>query len=213
MANTPVLLGPGPLTLTGPVPAISSGDSTAPGFIAPTSSPLYDNPLDDFLHGWIAGLSGLPGSLVRPRWQPEPPNMPDFNVNWVAWGILEVEEDRFAYQGQQDDATGVIERDEILLMLMSFYGPQAGQLAKRVSASLQLNQNRGYLRAQNMTVVEVMDHIRVPALVKELWVPRVDQRIRFRRRATWAYQIKTLEDFRAELDNERYITPMQITAD
>lgn len=209
MSDTPVLLGPGPITLLGSAPVVTA---VIPGFTGPVVWPLYDNPLDDFLHGFLAGLSGLSNQLVRPRWQPEPPNIPDFDVDWLAWGILDIEEDRFAYQGQslQDpDNFGVVERDEIMLMLMSFYGPRAGQLAKQVSASLQLGQNRAYLRSQNLTVVEVMDHVRVPALTKEKWVPRVDQRVRFRRRATWAYQIKTLEDFRAQLDNERYITPMQ----
>lgn len=209
MADTPVLLGPGPLGLAGPVPALVQSDasSSAAGFLAPLASPIYDNPLDDFFHAFLAALSTIPGALVRPRWQPEPPNLPAFTTDWMAWGIVDVDTDRFAYQGQaSDDDQFVVERDEILTMLMSFYGPRAGQLASQVSASMQLSQNRAYLRTQNITLIEVMNQSRVPALLKEKWVPRVDQRVLFRRRASWAYQVHQLEDFKAELDNELYTT-------
>jgi hypothetical protein len=213
MADTPVLLGPGNLALAGPVPLVerTNASSSAAGFLAPLTAPIYDNPLDDFFHAFLVALSTLPGQLVRPRWQEEPPNMPDFSVDWLAWGITEIEEDPFAYQGQADEDTGVVERDEILVMLMSFYGPRAGQLGKQVSASIQLAQNRAYLRAQNMTVIEVAGQVRLPALLKDKWVPRVDQRVRFRRRATWAYQIHAIEQFQGGLHNELYNTPLETT--
>lgn len=210
MADTPVLLGPGSLALAGGAPIVARSDasSSVAGFLAPISAPLYDNPLDDFLHAFLVALSTIPGALVRPRWQPEPPNLPNFSTDWLAWGITEMEEDRFAYQGQVQDDEGLVERDEILTMLMSFYGPRSAQLAKQVSASMQLGQNRSYLRAQNMSVIEVLDPVKVPALLKEKWVPRVDQRVRFRRRATWAYKIRTIEQAEASLHNELYSTPL-----
>lgn len=215
MADTPVLLGPGALALQGLAPTVVVGDanSTVAGFLAPVSWPIYDDPLDDFLHVFFTALSTLPGQLVRPRWQPEPPNMPGFTTNWLAWGITDIEEDRFAHQ-EEVPAAGplpdllLVSRDELLNTLLSFYGPKAGQLAKQVSNSVQLGQNRAYLRAQSMTVVEVMGQFRVPALFKEKWVPRVDMRIVFRRRATSSYQIKTLENFQVGLDNEHYTTAL-----
>lgn len=210
MADTPVLLGPGALALQGPVPAVvaSAASSSVAGFLAPETAPLYDDPLDDFLHAFLATLSTLPGALVRPRWQPEPPNLPNFSINWLAWGITDIDEDRFAHQEQVSTNSLEVSRDEVLSMLLSFYGPKAGQLAKQVSTSIQLGQNRAYLRAQSMTVVEVMPQVRVPALLKEKWVPRVDMRIVFRRRAVSAYQVKTLEDFQVGLNNELYTTAL-----
>ncbi len=210
MANTPVLLGSGAITLLGPQPIVVTGSSTAAGFIAPISAPIYDDPLDDFLHTFLRVLSGIPGQFVRPRWQPEPPNLPAFTQNWLAWGITELEEDRFAYQGQSAESA-TVERDELLTMLISYYGPAATQIAKQVSASIQLGQNRAYLQDQSMTVIEVYGAIRIPALLKEKWVPRVDQRVRFRRRATWAYNIKTIQSAQAILDNEQYSTPLVVT--
>ncbi len=213
MADTPVLLGPGTLSLSGPVPLAvpTDANSSVAGFLAPITAPIYDNPLDDFFHAFLVALSTLPGDLVRPRWQPEPPNIPDFTTDWLAWGITEIEEDRFAFQDQLSDDQAIVERDEIMTMLMSFYGPRAGQFAKQVSASMQLSQNRSYLRSQKITVVEVLDQVRIPALTKELWVPRVDQRVRFRRRASWVYPIRTIESAQLSVDNERYLTPLVVT--
>lgn len=210
MADTPVNPGAGSLALTGPAPVIArtSANSSAAGFLAPLTAPIYDNPLDDFFHAFLVALTTIPGQLVRPRWQPEPPNMPDFTVDWLAWGIVDIDEDRFAWQGQTDDVTSVVERDEIMTMLMSFYGPRASQLAKQFSASVQLSQNRAYLQPQKLTVIEVLNQVRIPALTKEKWVPRVDQRVLFRRRASWAYEIRTLESAQLGLDNELYVTPL-----
>jgi len=216
MADTPVLLGGGNLVLDGLPPVVLPTDASsgAAGFLAPLTAPIYDNPLDDFFHAFLVALSTIPGALVRPRWQPEPPNLPPFTTDWMAWGIVDVDEDRFAYQDLVETESGdqfVVERDEILTMLMSFYGPRAGQLGKQVSASMQLSQNRSYLRTQNMTLIEVMGQARVPALLKEKWVPRVDQRVLFRRRATWAYQVHTIESAQASLENEHYSTPLVVT--
>lgn len=213
MADTPINPQPGLLTLTGAAPTITSGpgpDSSAAGFLRPLSAPIYDNPLDDFFHDFLVGLSGIPGDLVRPRWQPEPPNQPDFTINWLAFGFPRITEDAFAYQDQDpDDPTqGLVQRDEILTMLMSFYGPQCGQLGKQVSAGIQLSQNRAYLRVQQISVVEVEDQIKLPALLKERWVPRVDINVRFRRRAGWVFAIRQVESAQAGLDNEIYITPI-----
>lgn len=214
MADTPVLLGSGPLALAGDPPALvrTSASSGAAGFLAPLTAPIYDNPLDDFFQAFLAALSTIPGPLVRPRWQPEPPNLPAFTTDWMAWGIVDVDTDRFAYQDMTPAGDQfVVERDEILTMLMSFYGPRAGQLASQVSASMQLSQNRSYLKAQNITLIEVMGQARVPALLKEKWVPRVDQRVLFRRRASWAYEVHTIIEVEASLDNEHYTTPLVVT--
>lgn len=212
MADIPVLLGPGPVALEGLPPGLAQTDasSSAAGFLAPLTAPIYDDPLDNFFHAFLAALSTIPGPLVRPRWQPEPPNLPAFTTDWMAWGIVDVEADNFAFQGMPADNQFAVERDEVLTMLMSFYGPRAGQLASQVSMSMQLGQNRAYLRTQNLTLIEVMNQARVPALLKEKWVPRVDQRVRFRRRASWAYQVHQLEDFKAGLDNELYITDLGV---
>lgn len=215
MADTPVSPLQGQMALTSAAPTVSVAagpDSSVAGFLRPLSSPLYDDPLDDYFHDFLVGMSGLPGDLVRPRWQPEPPNQPDFTVNWIAFGFPRIVEDAFAYQGQDPDnpETGLVQRDEILTMLMSIYGPQGGQLGKQISAGLQLSQNRAYLRTQQISLVEVEDMIKLPALLKEKWVPRVDINVRFRRRAGWVFAVRSVDSVAAGLDNEIYITPITV---
>ena len=63
--------------------------SADPGILQPDSLLLADDlALDLVLQAWIVALTGLPGNLVRPRWQPAPPAMPDQSVNWCAIGVM-----------------------------------------------------------------------------------------------------------------------------
>lgn len=207
----------GAVLLVGHAPSVvqtmNANSSSAPGFLAPLSEPLFDDPLADFLHGFFVGLTGLDGTMVRPRWQPEPPNMPDFTDNWLAFGINRIQEDDFAYQGEDphDRQQDVVERDQILTVLCSFYGPQGMRIAHRMSVGVQLAQNRTYLASQQITVIDVQDAFNIPALLKEKWVPRVDRSMRLRRRAGWTFGIRTVESAQAQLDNEVYITPIVVT--
>lgn len=217
MADTPVNPGAGGVLLTGHKPFVvqtnSAGSSDQAGFLAPLSEPLFDDPLADFLHDFFVGVTGLPGDLVRPRWQREPPNMPPFDTNWLAVGISRIEEDRFSYEGEDpnDPQQDIVSRDELLTVLCSFYGPQGQSLAARVAMAIQLAQNRTYLAQQSITVMEVQGMFNIPALLKEKWVPRCDRNIIFRRRAGWTFAVRAVEQAQAQLDNEVYITPITVT--
>ena len=52
--------------------------SATGGFLSPlsTPAPLEDQALADFFQQYVAGITGIAGNLVRPRWQAEPPNIP-----------------------------------------------------------------------------------------------------------------------------------------
>jgi len=51
------------------------------------SVPQDGQPLEDFMQSLVAGITNLPGNLVRPRWQPQPLPIPPHNVDWAAIGI------------------------------------------------------------------------------------------------------------------------------
>jgi len=212
MADTPIDPLAGGLALTGPVPAILQSDrsSAAAGYLLPITEPIYDDPLEDFFHGFFQAITALPGDHVRPRWQPEPGNMPDFNADWLAFGITLYKDDIFAYQGADpgNEEQDIIERDEIITMLISTYGPNATRLVKLISIGVQLAQNRAVLRANQITVVEVQDPVPLPALLKSKWVKRTDLNIRFRRRAGWTYAVRPVASADLGLDNELYLTPI-----
>ena len=83
--------------------------SQTPGYLTPTSGPLTEEELQDVLTAMVAGITGLPGKMVRPRWQPKPPKQPEHNIPWCAVGIPDEDHDRFSaviHEGGGDDGQG-----------------------------------------------------------------------------------------------------------
>lgn len=187
-------------------------NSSTGGYLAPVGSPDYDIALEDIFHDAIAGITGLSNDLVRPRWTPEPLPRPDFGTNWVAFGITTLPSDTFAYQGfHPTDGQMELQRDELLRVLHSFYGPACDYYASILRDGLAMGQNREALAVSNINLVEVQDFVNLPALLKEKWVKRVDVPAVYRRRISRRYPILTVQSGQAELDNERYLTPIVIT--
>jgi hypothetical protein len=193
-----------------------ANDSLAAGFLTPIGvSPTTDDDLDNALHSTLAGVLGdIPKSFIRPRWQPEPPNAPQKNTNWVAFGVVRSEFDRNAAQRQlSSPSEGVTEvsRDELLYVLLSFYGPNAGRYEARFRDGMELTQNRDILRSLNVALVELQDPAIIPDLSKQTWVRKVEATMILRRRTVNLYQVRTLVGLSGSfLDNEEYLTPIVI---
>lgn len=181
-------------------------DSSTGGILSPTSSPapLLDDALADFLQVWIVGLTGITASLVRPRWQPEPPNIPDFGTTWVAFGLTGSEADTFAAErhlNQLPNGASEIRRHEEMEYLVSFYGPAAESVMHNFREGIQVSQNREYLITQNMGLVSTGQATRVPELVKERWVNRIDLPLTLRRQIIRKYAVLDLVGAGATLNN------------
>lgn len=190
----------------------------ATSFMPPAvaTPPIYDDALEDAFQATIVGITGIAGDLVRPRWQPEPPNQPAFTANWVAFGIMNMDGDRYAWQGHDPSLNGglggnKLERDERLQVLHSFYGPLAQQYMNRYKDGLQVGVNRYALLAFDIKLTECLDGVNVPALMKNKWVKRVDMRALFVRRIKREYAVPSLLSATVGLNNEEYITPINIT--
>jgi hypothetical protein len=185
---------------------------------APAPVPLYGDALEDVFSTVIQGILGFAdGSLIRPRWQPEPPNTPPFSTDWVAFGINSLRGDWNPYQSQLDAAAGggqganIFERDEELVLLHSFYGPNGMALLSRYQDGLLVDDNRALLTANGIKFVECGEAYHVPALLKEKWVKKVDLRVTFRRRIRRTYSIRYLLSAEINLDNEQYLTQITVT--
>ena len=76
-----------------------SNNSSTGGYLLPAPpAPLPGNlTFKQFLQSVFQGVSGLPGNLIFPRWQVNPPKQPDIYVTWLALGVTSVMPDAFAY--------------------------------------------------------------------------------------------------------------------
>lgn len=191
-------------------------NSTEAGYLVPVSEPSYDAAFTDTLQSMLVGVTGIPGDLVRPRWQPNPPQQPDFSTDWIAFGALSIEPLEFSYEEHVPTAElgvgqSTITFDENVQVLHSIYGPNATRTARRLIAGLQIAQNRYTLRTFGIVIGAIGTVNVVPALLKETWVPKVDLSIEYRRRASHNYAIRTIAELpESSLDNELWVTPLII---
>lgn len=175
----------------------------------PSPSPLEGDDLEDAVQATLAGVAGLPPDLVRPRFQPNAPVVPDFHVDWAALGIVRTRPDVFAFVRQVDADTAELQRDCAVEVLASFYGPHAHAIASRLADGLQLDANRAALRAAGLKVQETGDLVGAPAFVKEVWTKRFDVRLHLSYRTVRRYRQNAVERFDSYLDNEHYLTPIE----
>lgn len=175
---------------------MTGNTSATGGYLAPENAlaPTEDDALVDFLQSVIVGVSGVPGQFVRPRWQPEPPNLPPRSTTWIALGIDSRQPDTYAYVDHGGDAPGAdnLQRHEVLNLRASIYGPAADSTAARIRDGLQIAQNREALQLANMGLVQTGNPIAVPSLVKEQWLYRVDLTIAIRRLIQRNYPVLNL---------------------
>jgi hypothetical protein len=148
-------------------------------------------PLENWLQHYVAAVAGIEASLVRPRWQKTPPNIPDFNTPcWLSIGIIRKRQIAGGQWGAVlhycDNPNGPghdeLQRWEDIELLCSFYGPECEVYSENLfSGLLGVWQNRAVLRSVYLALVEVGEQIRAPELVKQQWLDRVDRTVYFRR--------------------------------
>ncbi|WP_448952133.1 phage neck terminator protein [Labrys neptuniae] len=151
-------------------------DSSTGGYLAPTSPmPPDDDAFDDILQSAVSAITGIPGALVRPRWQPVAPPQPDASVNWCAIGVISYDPDaNAAFLASVDGQSQSSQRHERIELLASFYGPAASSYAHLLRDGLAVPQNREALRSNGVAFVGT-DTIRAaPELLNQSWRKRFD---------------------------------------
>lgn len=176
--------------------------SATGGVLTPATSPapLEGAALLAFIQGWIVGLTGMDGKLVRPRWQPEAPVIPDEGTAWAAIGLGTRSSDTYPFVGNKtpDGSPGYsLARQEEIPVLCSFYdlgsGGQADALAALLRDQTAIAQNRELLRANNFAFVSCGELTPVPSLLKTRWLYRVDVPITLRRQINRSYPVLLVE--------------------
>lgn len=171
-------------------------DSSTGGILSPADAPApaQDADLDALLQSAIASITGLPGSLVRPRWQPTMPKQPEASVDWCALGVTSSDPDAgpSIEHISAGDGTDRYARHEELELLASFYGPHASAFASRLRDGLAIPQNMETLHANDIGFVECGKARTVPDFVNQTWIRRVDMLVRFRRKVTRIYAVRNV---------------------
>ncbi len=172
-------------------------DSSTGGYLVPAASPvpLQDKELYEALQSAVVGITGLDGTLVRPRWQPEPSLIPQAGECWIAIGVTDREADVFPFLGffPLNTLNYQMQRHEEFTMLASIYdlgyNGQADTVAAVLRDGIMVPQNNEALAANGIYVVGDSDLAVAPTLFKSRWMYRVDLKIRFRRQITRQYSV------------------------
>jgi hypothetical protein len=172
---------------------MTQNNSASGGYLLPQTqpSPFGTLTFEQFLQTVLVGISGLPGDLVVPRWQIDPPTYPDITVNWLSFGLSEDDSDTNAYVGVDDNGNNQFMRMEALTLQCTFYGLQSLEYGKALRDGLQIKQNLEALQKANMGFVNTSRMTRVPDLVNERWVDRWEMSVYLRREILRVYPILT----------------------
>lgn len=172
--------------------------SATGGFILPSSTTQLPKNLTftQFIQTLLVGISGLPGELVRPDWQPNPPKRPDINTNWMAFGVSESDPTINSFLGNvknsDDSISYVSQRHEKFTVKCAIYGPASLDNYRLLRDGFQVPQNVDAMTSAQMGLVEVGRAIRNPELIDERWYDRWECFISMRYETQRTYPVLTL---------------------
>lgn len=157
---------------------MSQNSTATGGFLKPNPQPptLDTVPAGltfiQFIQQLLVGLSGFDGKLVRPQWQQEPPKQPDINTNWLAFGLGSATADNNAYISVDRDDNPQMQRNELIPIIVSMYGPQAYDNLGMIRDAFQLTQNLDSLRRANVGFAYDTPMNHIPDFFNERWYDR-----------------------------------------
>jgi len=171
--------------------------SATGGYLVPdtASIPPSDTALIDILQEWIAGVSGIESSLLRPRWQPDPPNLPGPLFTWGAFGIEIIPSEVYPSVTHYGEGEGysLLRRQEMIHLLITMYGPESQKRMGLLREGMILSQNRDNLLRQGMSVVKSTPCLTIPEMIKNKWIFRTDMKIILCRKITNKYPILNMQ--------------------
>lgn len=181
----------------------SSADSSTGGYLAPTGpAPVSDLALDILIQGFVAGVTGLPGDLVRPRWQDgsledgaATPRVPNQGITWCAVGVMLTSSDdtpALIHDGAGDGST-LLRRFDSLEVLASFYGPNGDAYARLTRDAFYVGQNREAMYAKGLTFISSDPIRRLPEITATNTRRRSDLAFRLVQRVERTYPIRNVQ--------------------
>jgi hypothetical protein len=154
-----------------------------------------DKPLRAFFQTMIKSITGIDGSLVRPRWQPNPPKQPSNETNWCAFGFDSVKSDHGAYVKTALNGLGsTLSRHEDVFLSAAFYGPNCYSFASLLRDGLEIQQNRDVLKQNGVAYLYEEGITHNPELINDIWFDRQDLKLKFNREINREYAILSFVD-------------------
>jgi len=150
----------------------------------------------------VVNLTGLPGTLVRPRWQISPPAQPPAEVSWAAIGTTHLEADDYPViihdgsaqlVGAPGPGVDRMQRHVSVTIVVTFYGPEAEDLAGAFRDAMYVQQNWEPLHILGLNMREVHDLARAPELVNQQWIDRIDIRLEMRGQLNRVYPVLNID--------------------
>jgi hypothetical protein len=195
--------------------------SATGGYLLPDPAlapPIEGQSLDRFLQQIVVAVAGYnPASLVRPRWQPAPPDTPAApDTDWCAFGITAQRADTYAAIRHESGATlndgdDQMIRYETVATLLSFYGPNAGAFAEQFREGIQLPQNLEVMQLVGVGFLDTGDIIRLPEKVNDVWQNRMDMEWNVRREIRRQYPILNLLSAQGSLHSDPGTVSIDVT--
>lgn len=182
-------------------------DSTRAGYITPAfDDTLADDDLADALQRMVAGITALPGAMVRPRFQVDPPDMPENDRDWCAISLTDVEppaaRPELIHDPAADGGQGrtTMRGYESMSVMASFYGPNAMRYATRLRDGLQMEQNRDEIQADGSLNLLWVGSIRnVSDRQNTTFRNRFDLAIRLRHRFERVYNVRNIVEIQGTI--------------
>jgi hypothetical protein len=169
------------------------------------SVPPDGQPLENFLQQMVAGITGIPEDLVRPRWQPEEPALPDYGTDWIAVGVTTSEPDpgwpwEWYDPGAPDlpvtedgDPEGLFTQShEVFELLCTCYGEHADWYDGLIRDGFRITQNNALLLLSGMALNRVTGRVFAPEFLQGRWWRRADRRVLIHRNIRRLYPILNL---------------------
>lgn len=151
--------------------------SATGGYLVQTDLPLPGGlTLNQFIQQMIVGITGLSGTLIRPKWQTNPPKvLPNPEDNYCAFGISVFSPDANVFTKlATNGSSSTLQRHEQLNIDCSFYGSNCVKNASFLRDGLQISQNREVLTTGKIGFRETSQTSFVPELHGQVWFPRCD---------------------------------------
>lgn len=175
--------------------APTSPDSTAPGYLTQVSTnALGDDELTDIFQGLAVGLTGLDPTLVRPRWQPQPPTQPPPTTNWCAIGVTKYSSVDYPQKVHLSPEPGQdqLYRSERLDVIATFYGPNSASNATLFRDGLYIDQNYQTLAGFGVKLRSADEIVHLPELVNSQYISRSDVPASFMRMIQRTYAVRNI---------------------